>query len=264
MYFPDAQPDEIENTLLQIQELTESVLDGLDPYHDPIAINSTSDLYEGEKSPGTIFKIVEGTLHSSYQKRLLYFHETGDLIGIQNALRLPAAHLSSETPCTLAPYKISDIFTHITNDTEKLQQWSRLVAAYGSIFMTALARFSNKTDRPTPGFLHFRAGDIIIQEGTKADCVYTIMDGEAEVSKGGVTVGDIGKEDIFGAMAVFTNTERTATVTAKTPCSVIAVPKNQFIDLIEYQPRMCLALIENLAETINSLNEKVLSLQGDK
>ena len=107
------------------------------------------------------------------------------------------------------------------------------------------------------------AGDVIIRQGDTADLVYTIIHGEAEVFVDDVKVGEIGEEEVFGAMALFTKEPRSATVIAKTACTIMAVPQEDFATLIEAQPQAALNLIENLARRITAMNQQLIDKQQD-
>ncbi len=88
--------------------------------------------------------------------------------------------------------------------------------------------------------------------------VYTIISGNADVIVDGVSVGELGEDEVFGAMAVFTGEKRSASIIASTACTVMAVPQQDFTVLIEAQPQAAVNLIENLARRINMMNQQVL------
>ena len=73
----------------------------------------------------------------------------------------------------------------------------------------------------------FGPGTEVVREGeTSGLGFFVVADGEAAVSVGGKEVGRLGAGDHFGALALITRSERTATVTARTElhCLVIAFP----------------------------------------
>ena len=88
-----------------------------------------------------------------------------------------------------------------------------------------------------------------------------MLEAEADAIHDVVKVGEIHSDEIFGAMAVFTRQPRSASVIATSDCSVMAVRKEDFVDLIEQQPGIGLGLIEEMANKINQLNNKVSNLQ---
>ena len=74
-------------------------------------------------------------------------------------------------------------------------------------------------------------------------------------------MGSVSEDEVFGAMAVFTGEKRSATVIAKTACTVMAVPQNEFVNLIEAQPQAAVNLIENLARRITIMNQQFIDKQ---
>jgi CRP-like cAMP-binding protein len=115
--------------------------------------------------------------------------------------------------------------------------------------------------QPSAGFMHYRAGETIIQQGSVAHKVYTLLEGSADAVCDGVKVGEIHSNEIFGALAVFTRQPRIASVIATSDCTVLAVRKEEFITLVEHQPHICLGLIEEMAAKINQLNNQLLLLK---
>ena len=111
------------------------------------------------------------------------------------------------------------------------------------------------------GFRHFAAGDQLIQQGDDAEHVFIIIEGHAEAFVDGQKVGDVQKDEIFGAMAVFTGEKRSASVVASEPCTVMVIPKDQFLSLMQSNPRIAHSLIEGMARRIDLLNREVTQLR---
>ena len=125
------------------------------------------------------------------------------------------------------------------------------------------AALTDEDTQATPGFEIYNQGDIIIHQGDKADFVFNLSEGTAEVVVDGVAVGGIAEGEIFGAMAVLTNADRSATVMAKTRCSVVKVPKDQFANLIKSNPSTIHSLLTDMANSIVNLNEQLVGLRGN-
>ena len=87
------------------------------------------------------------------------------------------------------------------------------------------------------------------------------VEGHAEAHVDGQKVGDVQKDEIFGAMAVFTREKRSATVIASEPCTVMVIPKDQFLSLMQSNPRIAHSLIESMARRIDLLNKEVTQLR---
>jgi CRP/FNR family transcriptional regulator, cyclic AMP receptor protein len=66
-------------------------------------------------------------------------------------------------------------------------------------------------------------GRELVREGDFSYEFMAIEEGEAEVSRGGDHVADLGPGDFFGEMGLLEKTLRNATVTAKTPMRVVTL-----------------------------------------
>ena len=126
----------------------------------------------------------------------------------------------------------------------------------------ALARLKQPEIRPATGFQHFAASEELIHQGDDADHVFVIIEGHAEAWVDGQKVGDVQKDEIFGAMAVFTREKRSATVIASEPCTVMVIPKDQFLSLMQSNPRIAHSLIESMARRIDLMNKEVTQLRA--
>ena len=91
---------------------------------------------------------------------------------------------------------------------------------------------------------------------------FVIIEGHAEAWVDGQKVGDVQKDEIFGAMAVFTREKRSATVIASEPCTVMVIPKDQFLSLMQSNPRIAHSLIESMARRIDLMNKEVTQLRA--
>jgi CRP/FNR family transcriptional regulator, cyclic AMP receptor protein len=66
-------------------------------------------------------------------------------------------------------------------------------------------------------------GRELVREGDFSYEFMAIQEGEAEVTRGGEHVADLGPGDFFGEMGLLERTLRNATVTAKTPVRLITL-----------------------------------------
>jgi CRP/FNR family transcriptional regulator, cyclic AMP receptor protein len=67
------------------------------------------------------------------------------------------------------------------------------------------------------------AGRELVREGDFSYEFMAIEEGEAEVTRGGEHVADLGPGDFFGEMGLLEKTLRNATVTAKTPMQLMTL-----------------------------------------
>jgi CRP/FNR family transcriptional regulator, cyclic AMP receptor protein len=67
------------------------------------------------------------------------------------------------------------------------------------------------------------AGRALVREGDFSYEFMAIEEGEAEVTRGGEHVADLGPGDFFGELGLLEKTLRNATVTAKTPMQLVTL-----------------------------------------
>ncbi len=91
--------------------------------------------------------------------------------------------------------------------------------------------------------IRYPADKVIVQEGQAGVLVYVVVEGSVEISIQGNEVGTIGQGGIFGEMALISRAERTATATALTNCTLLAINRNQFLDLVSADPKFAVALL---------------------
>jgi MFS family permease len=80
--------------------------------------------------------------------------------------------------------------------------------------------------------LEVPAGAVVIREGDEGDRFYVIASGTIDVSRGGVHLADRVAGDFFGEIALLRDVPRTATVTAKTPLSLLALDRGPFLEAV--------------------------------
>ena len=109
--------------------------------------------------------------------------------------------------------------------------------------------------------LSYRAGQVMFREGDAADAAYVVVEGEAEVTvetaNGPLVVNNLGRNDIIGEIAIFSDVPRTATVTAKTDLVTLKISKDLFTNLMRESPDAALELIRVLADKLVKATEQL-------
>ncbi|WP_426415877.1 cyclic nucleotide-binding domain-containing protein [Aestuariirhabdus sp. LZHN29] len=260
MYLLGEHPPYIDNLIESLQAIPGQMLAGLTPIDDPVEFSNVENLYL-QHSRDRLYHVQQGVVHAEIEGRALFYLQDGDLIGLRQGLGLPPCTYSIAQSSILVPYDRQETFRHIHQDEERQQLFTRYILGHSALFADALARNSHAKAHPATGFMHVRKGEAIIREGEDADHVYIIMSGHAEAQVKGVKVGEVFKDEVFGAMAVFTGEKRSASVIASENSTVMTVPKDQFVDLMQTHPRICSTLIEQMARTITALNKKLLECE---
>ena len=95
----------------------------------------------------------------------------------------------------------------------------------------------------------FKEGDTLMTEGSRGAEFFVIVDGAAEVIKGGNRLAELGAGDWVGEIALLCHVPRTATVVASTPLETLVLTRQGFSALIHDVP---------------SIGTKVLAATGER
>ena len=260
MYLLGEQPAYADQLINRLQSIPAQLLQGLSPEGPALTFAGSDDLC-AELPPNQLYLIENGLLHALVDERPLFYLQEGDLLGLRQGIDMPSCRYSSDEPVTLLPYARSKVFQHIYADETRQELFLQYLIGQTALLSDALARLKQPEIRPATGFQHFAAGEELIHQGDEADHVFIIIEGHAGAYVDGHKVGDVQKDEIFGAMAVFTREKRSATVIASEPCTVMVIPKEQFLSLMQSNPRIAHSLIESMARRIDLLNREVTQLR---
>ena len=249
----------------QSKRLTKALLETVDLPSNQVEIDASDNVITKGLESDKIYYIESGSLNARYRDRTVYLLDEGDLLLPDIAGHSDqevAVSYSSENGATLAGYPALEFIRRILANADATKLWTQLLVTRAGMQLRHTAALADDDTQATPGFEIYNPGDVIIRQGDRADFVFNLTEGSAEVVVDGVTVGGIEEGEIFGAMAVLTNADRTATVMAKTRCSVVKVPKEQFADLIKSNPTTIHTLLIDMANSIVNLNEQLVGLRG--
>lgn len=105
--------------------------------------------------------------------------------------------------------------------------------------------------------LKIAAGTVLCKEGSLGREFFVIVDGVAEVTKGGKRLATRQAGEFFGEIALLTTTKRTATVTAKTPIRCFILTRGDFRRVLDESPAVERKVMQALAERLLSYTEDV-------
>ncbi|AZC26044.1 MULTISPECIES: cyclic nucleotide-binding domain-containing protein [Pseudomonas] len=265
MYLLGEQPAYADALINRLQGIPPQLLDGLPPDGPALELPATTDL--ANVLPGQqLFLLESGVIQASVEERPLFYLHEGDLVGLRRGIEHPQWHLSCDAPLTLIPYQRAEVFRHIYADEQRSELLVQYLIGQTALLSDAVARLKPPELRSSNGFKRVQAGEVLIAQGDEADHVFVIVEGHAEAFVDAHKVGDVPKDEIFGAMSVFTGEKRSASVIASEPSTIMLIPKEQFLSLTQSNPRVAHSLIESMARRINQLNREVIRLrtQGGK
>jgi len=98
--------------------------------------------------------------------------------------------------------------------------------------------------------LDLPAGKVMAKQGDRGREFFVLLEGEADVTKGGESINTMHGGDFFGEIALVTQMPRTATVTATTDVRVLVITERDFAALLKRSPEVGRGVAEALAERI--------------
>ncbi len=108
--------------------------------------------------------------------------------------------------------------------------------------------------------INYRAGDVVIKQGTEGDYFYVVVSGkcmvtrETPLNKEGIKLAELGPGDSFGEEALIAEAKRNATVTMATDGTLMRLGKQDFQTLLN----------EPLLQWVNQDQAKEIVAKGGK
>ena len=101
--------------------------------------------------------------------------------------------------------------------------------------------------------VHVPAGDEIVRQGEPGDRFYIVSGGEVDVRVDGGPATPLRAGQFFGEIALLRNVPRTATVTARTEADLLALERDQFINIVTGHPESDAAAQAVVSSRLGSL-----------
>jgi CRP/FNR family transcriptional regulator, cyclic AMP receptor protein len=100
------------------------------------------------------------------------------------------------------------------------------------------------------------ANKVIMKEGDKGMFMYVVVEGVVAVSIDGRTLEKIGPGGVFGEMALVSQAPRAATATSETDCTLLAINRTDFMNLVKIKPAFGMNLLRALSERLRFMTAK--------
>jgi CRP-like cAMP-binding protein len=108
----------------------------------------------------------------------------------------------------------------------------------------------------------YEPGEPIVDYLDKSTDVYFVTAGEVRaslysVAGKAVTFTELGPGDMFGEIAAIDRGPRSASIEARSTCTMASMPASVFLEVLEAEPTVMLALLHQLAARVRSLTTRV-------
>ena len=213
---------------------------------------------------GSVYVVKEGTLNEVYENQIAVIYEKGDLVGLDGILQEKTSSYENEFAIKVDEYDGQQLLDEILNDKNKSRLLTHYLSCLNQSFTLMYCHISQQDTSFSPDYRFYDEGDVIIEEDSEGDEVFTLLSGSAKVMIKGTEVGEINQDEIFGAIAAITGTKRTASIIATTNCEAIVVKSDSFRSLLSARPETVEKLVKDMARSILSSNERVIELTKTK
>jgi len=243
----------------ELRSKSSSLFNKIKQHTSQLVEQSVSDIQAQGFDPQNIYFLKDGNVSVEYDSKEIFIHEAGDVILPFTAEKYQEASIYYSVIADVEIFSLSleELYEVMAKDTSIIALWFAISRICQLQLSQMIGVLTQKEQRANPGFGRYKAGMEIITEGDDADYVYSVSEGIAVAIHNGVEVGEIHQDEIFGAIAVLTDQKRTASVIAKTNCTVLMVHKDEFSKMVHSHPKLFLNILSSLAEKITSLNHKV-------
>lgn len=114
----------------------------------------------------------------------------------------------------------------------------------------------------------YKAGDVVFREGEEGSYSFIILSGKVDISKKvgerHVSIAELGKNEIVGELAIFSNEPRSATVTAIEPTTIRIMTRKEIDYELEKLAPWVGNMVSGLSDRFIELNERLLTRMGDE
>lgn len=115
------------------------------------------------------------------------------------------------------------------------------------------------------GSRHFKSGDHIFREGDSANCMYLIARGVVSIRKNShnsvVEIAQIQTHQIFGEIAFFDKSPRSADAVASGPVEIVEIPYEKLEPFFNAAPDYLKKIILSLAQRLRDADNMILALK---
>ncbi len=108
----------------------------------------------------------------------------------------------------------------------------------------------------------YTQGQLIVQKGDAGDSLLAVLEGEVSISANSedgkeIILNTIPQGEMFGEIACIDSVERSATATAVSHCTLLAINRNDFIPFLKTNPEIAIELLKALCLKLRDTSNRV-------
>jgi len=261
MYHNLIVPDQCDSLWQTCRELVPDLLQNCPVKTKDLRVSSANPISPQLQS---VYLVTEGVIYETFDGQLIVIHEKGDLINADSLAQPKATTYETDFAAKVDEYDGQQLLDGILADKSSFATWNRYLSCLSQSYQILMCHFSRQDTELLPEFRHYEKDDVIIEENSEGDEVFTMLSGSARVVSNNEEVGEVNKDEIFGAIAALTNTKRNATIIATTDCEILVAKGENFRSLVSTRPDIAQKLIQDMARTIVSSNARIIELAKER
>jgi CRP-like cAMP-binding protein len=117
-----------------------------------------------------------------------------------------------------------------------------LFASASKAELAEIASIADEIDLP--------ADKTLIKEGDSGHEFFVLVEGTADVERGGKKIAKLGPGDFFGEIALIAKTPRNATIKTTSPVRALVITDRAFRQLLDHSPKIQITVLTALAERL--------------
>ncbi len=103
-------------------------------------------------------------------------------------------------------------------------------------------------------------GEYLVMRGDPAETFYILQSGEVTISLMSVdgrelVINEIHPGDFFGELGLLTGETRSADAVARQACTIVCIPRQAFLDMIDAEPKLGLRMLEVTARRLSQASD---------
>jgi CRP/FNR family cyclic AMP-dependent transcriptional regulator len=207
--------------------------------------------------PSSIVYIRSGIFKYFYSKKLIRFYSTGDFVQTPPQT-MPHISIMCEFGAEVTVVKKNDFYQQLLQDEKLLALWLDYEHTMNTVMHAICSLYIAEDFSPISDIRQYDPGATIIREGDTPDMLFELLEGSAEVTVGGTSIGEVNEDEVFGEVSFLTGEKRGATVTATTRCLVQVINRPDLEKFSKFKPALMYKVAQTLATRLTDANRKLL------
>lgn len=141
-------------------------------------------------------------------------------------------------------------------ELDEVARTLKSISLFANLDVSKLKLLAFASDRLT-----YDDGEVVFETGDHADSAYLIESGDADVfiEEGAkrIKVNELSRNDMFGEMALFLKTGRSATIVANGTLVAMKLEGDLFLKMVTQNPDAALGVMTALSEKIVDASERI-------